>query len=118
MTNSRLTDPEILEWRYPVLLESFGVREDSGGPGRWHGGRGVERRIRFLEPVTVALLSSHRRVPPTAWREAGQEHSASSTSNGPAGDTVTPLEGCDTAELGTGDVLVLRTPGGGGYGRP
>lgn len=85
MTNSRLTDPEILEWRYPVLLESFGVREDSGGPGRWHGGRGVERRIRFLEPVTVALLSSHRRVPPTAWREAGQEHSASSTSNGPAG---------------------------------
>ncbi|MEV2246055.1 hydantoinase B/oxoprolinase family protein [Streptomyces sp. NPDC049970] len=115
MTNSRLTDPEILEWRYPVLLESFRVREDSGGPGRWHGGRGVERRIRFLEPVTVALLSGHRRVPPYGMAGGG---------TGALGDqhveradgTVTPLEGRDTAELAAGDVLVVRTPGGGGYG--
>uniref|UniRef100_A0AAU1LMC1 Hydantoinase B/oxoprolinase family protein n=1 Tax=Streptomyces sp. NBC_00148 TaxID=2903626 RepID=A0AAU1LMC1_9ACTN len=118
MTNSRLTDPEILEWRYPVLLESFGVREDSGGPGRWHGGRGVERRIRFLEPVTVALLSSHRRVPPYGMAGGGPGALGQQYVERAGGETVTPLEGCDTAELDTGDVLVLRTPGGGGYGRP
>lgn len=118
MTNSRLTDPEILEWRYPVLLESFGVREDSGGPGRWHGGRGVERRIRFLEPVTVALLSSHRRVPPYGMAGGGPGALGEQYVERAGGQTVTPLEGCDTAELDTGDVLVLRTPGGGGYGRP
>ncbi|MFJ2296275.1 hydantoinase B/oxoprolinase family protein [Streptomyces sp. NPDC087894] len=118
MTNSRLTDPEILEWRYPVLLESFGVREDSGGPGRWHGGRGVERRIRFLEPVTVALLSSHRRVPPYGMAGGGPGALGEQYVERAGGETVTPLDGCDTAELDTGDVLVLRTPGGGGYGRP
>ncbi|MFJ8922257.1 hydantoinase B/oxoprolinase family protein [Streptomyces sp. NPDC102415] len=118
MTNSRLTDPEILEWRYPVLLESFGVREDSGGPGRWHGGRGVERRIRFLEPVTVALLSSHRRVPPYGMAGGGPGALGEQYVERAGGERVTPLEGCDTAELDTGDVLVLRTPGGGGYGRP
>ncbi|MFE9728526.1 hydantoinase B/oxoprolinase family protein [Streptomyces sp. NPDC005794] len=118
MTNSRLTDPEILEWRYPVLLESFGVREDSGGPGRWHGGRGVERRIRFLEPVTVALLSGHRRVPPYGMAGGGPGALGEQYVERADGTTVTPLEGCDTAELDTGDVLVLRTPGGGGYGRP
>ncbi|WP_069173180.1 hydantoinase B/oxoprolinase family protein [Streptomyces griseus] len=117
MTNSRLTDPEILEWRYPVLLESFGVRAGSGGTGRWHGGCGAERRLRFLEPVTVALLSGHRRVAPYGMAGGGP---------GALGDqhieradgTLTPLNGCDTAELDTGDVLVLRTPGGGGYGAP
>ncbi|MEU0131661.1 hydantoinase B/oxoprolinase family protein [Streptomyces sp. NPDC006289] len=115
MTNSRLTDPEILEWRYPVLLESFRVREDSGGPGRWHGGRGVERRIRFLEPVTVALLSGHRRVPP--YGMAGGGPGALGDQHVERADgTVTPLEGRDTAELAAGDVLVVRTPGGGGYG--
>lgn len=64
MTNSRLTDPEVLEWRYPVRVDAFAVREDSSGRGRWNGGRGVVRRIRFLEPMTVALLTGHRRVPP------------------------------------------------------
>ncbi|MGP3751089.1 hydantoinase B/oxoprolinase family protein [Streptomyces sp. IBSNAI001] len=119
MTNSRLTDPEILEWRYPVvLLESFGVREGSGGPGRWHGGRGVERRIRFLEPVTVALLSSHRRVPPYGMAGGGPGALGEQYVERAGGERATPLEGCDTAELDTGDVLVLRTPGGGGYGRP
>jgi 5-oxoprolinase (ATP-hydrolysing) len=117
MTNSRLTDPEILEWRYPVLLESFAVREDSGGTGRWHGGRGVERRIRFLEPVTVALLSGHRRVPPYGMAGGGPGALGEQYVERADGTTVTPLDGCDTAELATGDVLVLRTPGGGGYGR-
>ncbi|OSC61058.1 5-oxoprolinase, partial [Streptomyces sp. BF-3] len=115
MTNSRLTDPEILEWRLPVRLESFAVREDSGGTGRWHGGHGVERRIRFLEPVTIALLSGHRRVPP--YGAGGGEPGALGEQHiERAGGEVVPLEGCDTAELEAGDVLVVRTPGGGGYG--
>ncbi|MEU0136353.1 hydantoinase B/oxoprolinase family protein [Streptomyces sp. NPDC006296] len=118
MTNSRLTDPEILEWRYPVLLESFGVRGTGGGAGRWHGGRGVERRIRFLEPVTVTLLSGHRRVPPYGMA-GGAPGALGEQYVERAGDgSVTPLEGCDTAALDAGDVLVLRTPGGGGYGPP
>ncbi|WP_432007384.1 hydantoinase B/oxoprolinase family protein [Streptomyces parvus] len=115
MTNSRLTDPEILEWRLPVRLESFAVREDGGGAGRWHGGHGVERRIRFLEPVTIALLSGHRRVPP--YGAGGGEPGALGEQHIERADgEVVPLEGCDTAELEAGDVLVVRTPGGGGYG--
>ncbi|MFD6479266.1 hydantoinase B/oxoprolinase family protein [Streptomyces anulatus] len=115
MTNSRLTDPEILEWRLPVLLEGFTVRDGSGGAGRWHGGDGVERRIRFLEPVTVALLSGHRRVPP--YGAGGGEPGAPGEQHiERAGGEAVPLEGCDTAELDAGDVLVVRTPGGGGYG--
>src|SRR5690606_6534972 len=64
MTNSRLTDPAVLETRYPVLVESFQVRRGSGGAGRWHGGDGAVRRLRFAEPMTVSLLTGHRRVPP------------------------------------------------------
>ncbi|MFJ6515579.1 hydantoinase B/oxoprolinase family protein [Streptomyces sp. NPDC091406] len=115
MTNSRLTDPEILEWRLPVRLESFAVREDSGGAGRWHGGDGVERRIRFLEPVTIALLSGHRRVPPYG-AGGGESGALGEQYVERAGGEVVPLKGCDTAELEAGDVLVVRTPGGGAYG--
>ncbi|MGW1156444.1 hydantoinase B/oxoprolinase family protein [Streptomyces rubiginosohelvolus] len=115
MTNSRLTDPEILEWRLPVRLESFAVREDGGGAGRWHGGHGVERRIRFLEPVTIALLSGHRRVPPYG-ADGGEPGAPGEQYIERAGGETVPLEGCDTAELEAGDVLVVRTPGGGGYG--
>ncbi|MFF4860111.1 hydantoinase B/oxoprolinase family protein [Streptomyces rubiginosohelvolus] len=115
MTNSRLTDPEILEWRLPVRLESFAVREDGGGAGRWHGGHGVERRIRFLEPVTIALLSGHRRVPPYG-AGGGEPGALGEQYIERAGGEEVPLEGCDTAELEAGDVLVVRTPGGGGYG--
>ncbi|MFF7037558.1 hydantoinase B/oxoprolinase family protein [Streptomyces griseus] len=115
MTNSRLTDPEILEWRLPVRLESFAVRDDSGGAGRWHGGDGVQRRIRFLEPVTVALLSGHRRVPPYG-AEGGDPGALGAQHIERAGGGTVPLKGCDTAELDAGDVLVVRTPGGGGYG--
>lgn len=116
MTNSRLTDPEILEWRLPVLLESFAIREGSGGAGRWHGGGGVERRIRFLEPVTVALLSGHRRVPPYG-AEGGEPGALGEQYIERVRGAVDRLEGCDTAELDAGDVLVVRTPGGGGTGR-
>ncbi|MYT77607.1 5-oxoprolinase (ATP-hydrolysing) [Streptomyces sp. MnatMP-M77] len=115
MTNSRLTDPEILEWRLPALLEGFAVREGSGGAGRWHGGDGVERRIRFLEPVTVALLSGHRRVPPYG-ADGGEPGALGEQHIERADGEVVPLEGRDTAELDAGDVLVVRTPGGGGYG--
>jgi 5-oxoprolinase (ATP-hydrolysing) len=117
MTNSRLTDPEILEWRLPVRVDAFGVREDSGGRGRWHGGAGVERRIRFLEPMTIALLTGHRRVPP--YGMAGGEPGALGANTVERADgTVDDLGGIDTTDVGPGDVLVVRTPGGGGYGPP
>jgi 5-oxoprolinase (ATP-hydrolysing) len=115
MTNSRLTDPEVLEWRFPVRLESFEVRGGSGGAGRWPGGDGGRRRLRFLAPMTVSTLSSHRRVPP---------YGMAGGAPGQLGDQwversdgrLTGLAGCDRAELEPGDVFVLETPGGGGYG--
>ncbi|AMW09244.1 5-oxoprolinase [Streptomyces qaidamensis] len=117
MTNSRLTDPEVLEWRLPVRLEEFAVRCGSGGAGRWHGGDGAVRRIRFLEPMTVSTLSQHRRVPP--YGMAGGEPGALGANRVEHADgTVTALGGSDSADLVTGDVLVIETPGGGGYGPP
>ena len=82
MTNTRLTDPEILEWRYPVRLESFEIRRGSGGAGRWRGGDGVRRRVRFLEPMTAAILSSHRRVPPYGLAGGGNAEPAATVSSG------------------------------------
>ncbi|GAA2276009.1 hydantoinase B/oxoprolinase family protein [Streptomyces hawaiiensis] len=117
MTNSRLTDPEVLEWRLPVRLEEFAVRHGSGGAGRWHGGDGAVRRIRFLEPMTVSTLSQHRRVAP--YGMAGGEPGALGANRVEHADgTVTELGGSDSADLVSGDVLVIETPGGGGYGRP
>ncbi|MFI8853029.1 hydantoinase B/oxoprolinase family protein [Streptomyces sp. 891-h] len=117
MTNSRLTDPEVLEFRYPVRVEDFHVRRGSGGAGRWRGGDGVVRRLRFLEPVTVALLTGHRRVAP--YGMAGGSPGALGVNAVERADgTRTALDGRDVAELGAGDALVLHTPGGGGYGRP
>ncbi|MBL1087079.1 hydantoinase B/oxoprolinase family protein [Streptomyces actinomycinicus] len=117
MTNSRLTDPEILEWRLPVRLEEFAVRRGSGGAGRWRGGDGALRRIRFLEPMTVSTLSQHRRVPP--YGMAGGAPGALGANRVERTDgTVTDLGGSGSADVGPGDVLVIETPGGGGYGRP
>ncbi|MFE2266536.1 hydantoinase B/oxoprolinase family protein [Streptomyces griseosporeus] len=117
MTNSRLTDPEVLEWRLPVLLEEFSVRHGSGGAGRWRGGDGAVRRIRFQEPMTVSTLSQHRRVPP--YGMAGGEPGALGANRVERADgTVTALGGSDAADVGPGDVLVIETPGGGGYGTP
>ncbi|MFK0258905.1 hydantoinase B/oxoprolinase family protein [Streptomyces sp. NPDC090445] len=116
MTNSRLTDPEVLELRLPVLVEEFSVRAASGGAGRWHGGDGVVRRIRFREPMTVSVLSGHRRVPP--YGMAGGEPGALGAHHVERADgTVVPMAGCDSVEVRAGDVFVLHTPGGGGYGR-
>ncbi|MGW3271256.1 hydantoinase B/oxoprolinase family protein [Streptomyces kronopolitis] len=117
MTNSRLTDPEVLEWRYPVRVDAFTVRAGSGGRGRWHGGCGVERRLRFLEPMTVALLTNHRRIAPYGMA-GGAPGALGANSLERADGSHEDLAGCDTADVGTDDVLVMRTPGGGGYGAP
>jgi 5-oxoprolinase (ATP-hydrolysing) len=116
MTNSRLTDPEVLEWRHPVLIEEFSVRRGSGGAGRWHGGDGAVRRVRFLEPMTAAILSGHRRVPP--YGMAGGEPAAVGRNRVQRADgTLTELGACETIEVNSGDVFVIETPGGGGYGK-
>ena len=116
MTNSRLTDPEVLEWRYPVLLESYRIRPGSGGAGRWRGGHGGVRRLRFLQPMTVSTLTGHRRIP--AFGLAGGEPGALGRHWIERADgTVTPMRGCDSVPVQAGDVFVIETPGGGGYGR-
>ncbi|MGW3044794.1 hydantoinase B/oxoprolinase family protein [Kitasatospora sp. NPDC001159] len=115
MTNSRLTDPEVLEWRLPVLVEEFAVRPGSGGEGRWHGGNGALRRLRFREPMTVSLLSSHRRVPPYGL-DGGAPGDLGANRILRADGTVEDLPGCGSAEVAAGDALEIRTPGGGGYG--
>ncbi|MGC5626700.1 hydantoinase B/oxoprolinase family protein [Georgenia sp. Z1344] len=117
MTNSRLTDPEVLEWRLPVLLESYAVRHGSGGAGRWRGGDGGVRRIRFLEPTTVSLLTGNRRVAP--FGAAGGSPGAPGRNRVERADgELVELGGVATVEVGPGDVLVVETPGGGGFGRP
>jgi 5-oxoprolinase (ATP-hydrolysing) len=115
MTNSRLTDPEVLEWRYPVRLESHEIKPGSGGAGRWPGGNGGRRRVRFLEPMTVTMLSGHRRVP--AYGMAGGQPGALGRHwiEHPDGST-TSMRGCDSKPVAAGDMLVLETPGGGGFG--
>ena len=117
MTNSRLTDPEVLEWRFPVRLESFEIRKGSGGAGRWPGGDGGRRRIRFLTPMTVSTLSSHRRVPPYGMA-GGAPGQLGRQWVERADGRVTELAGCDCVQVGPGDVFVLETPSGGGYGSP
>ncbi len=117
MTNSRLTDPEVLEWRYPVRVESFAVRRGSGGAGRYRGGDGVVRRIRFLEPMTAAVLSGHRRVPPYG-AEGGAPGAVGRNAIERAEGGTENLPGTATVEVADGDVLIIETPGGGGFGPP
>jgi 5-oxoprolinase (ATP-hydrolysing) len=115
MTNSRLTDPEVLEWRYPVRLESYAIRPGSGGAGRWRGGDGGVRRLRFLEPMTVSTLSGHRRIPAFGLR-GGAPGALGRHWVERADGSVTAMRGCDTATLAAGDAFVIETPGGGGFG--
>jgi 5-oxoprolinase (ATP-hydrolysing) len=117
MTNSRLTDPEVLEWRFPVRLESFEIRHGSGGRGRWRGGNGAVRRMRFLEPMTAAILSGHRLVAPHGM--AGGEPGAPGRNYVLRADgSRTDLGPFDQTEMSPGDVFVIESPGGGGYGKP
>ena len=116
MTNSRITDPEILESRFPVRLEEFSIRRGSGGAGRHRGGNGVTRRIRFLKPMTLAILSSHRLHPPFGL--AGGEPGAVGRNTLVRVDgRCENLSGCAASNALEGDVLVVETPGGGGFGQ-
>ncbi|OSQ38407.1 hydantoinase B/oxoprolinase family protein [Thalassospira mesophila] len=116
MTNSRLTDPEVLEWRFPVLLESFGIRTGSGGDGEFKGGDGTVRRVRFLEKMTASILSNHRRVPVQAVA-GGKPGKLGRNAVERTDGTVTELKGTDGTEMNPGDVFIIETPGGGGYGK-
>lgn len=117
MTNTRMTDPEILELRYPVRLEEFSIRRGSGGAGQWRGGDGSRRRIRFLRPMQAIIVASRREVPP---------HGLHGGADGAPGrqwverldGSIQMLGGRDRAELAAGEVLGLETPGGGGWGKP
>src|SRR5690606_10001324 len=115
MTNSRLTDPEILELRFPVMLESYEIRRGSGGRGRWAGGDGGVRRVRFLEPMTAAILSNNRRFAPFGL-EGGQCGDLGRNHVERANGERLELGPQDSIELEAGDVFVIETPGGGGYG--
>ena len=115
MTNSRLTDPEILEWRFPVRLESFSIRQNSGGAGRHCGGEGVDRRMRFLQPMTVNMIAGHRVVPPYGV-DGGQPGAVGENYVLHANNKVTNLGTNGQVDVSNGDVFVLKTPGGGGFG--
>ena len=117
MTNTRLTDPEILEFRYPVVLEDFHIRKGSGGKGKWNAGDGIRRTIRFLEKMEYTVLSGHRRIPPFGM--AGGE-------NGQIGEnwvrrhdgTMQRLKGADATVVDAGEAIIIQTPTAGGYGKP
>jgi 5-oxoprolinase (ATP-hydrolysing) len=117
MTNSRLTDPEILEFRFPVRLESYAIRPGSGGAGRWHGGNGGVRKVRFLEPMTAAILSNNRVFAPFGM--AGGKPGARGRNLVVRADgRVEELGHIGKTDMEAGDVFVIETPGGGGYGEP
>jgi 5-oxoprolinase (ATP-hydrolysing) len=117
MTNSRLTDPEVLEFRFPVRLESYAVRAGSGGAGRWRGGDGGVRRVRFLEPMTASILSNGRRVP--AFGGAGGQPGALGINRVERRDGgIETLDHIGSTAMQPGDLFVIETPGGGGWGEP
>jgi len=141
MTNTRLTDPEILEFRFPLLVERFGLRSGSGGEGKFKGGEGIERRIKFLEPMTVSILANRRKVAPFGlcgglpgkvganWVERSASSSSEPKGGGDHGGggaaaavsalpEIVPLGHRGSLLLNAGDVFVIQTPGGGGYGTP
>ena len=115
MTNSRLTDPEILETRFPVLLEEFTVRRGSGGAGEWRGGDGATRRVRFLQPMRANILSNHRIVAPFGLAGGG-DGGVGANRIERADGRIEALGAIASADMAPGDVFVIETPGGGGYG--
>jgi 5-oxoprolinase (ATP-hydrolysing) len=115
MTNSRLTDPEILEARYPVLLEEFGIRANSGGAGKHHGGDGAVRRIRFREAMSAAILSTRRETSPFGL-EGGEDAARGTTTVIRTDGARETLRGQDETKVAPGDCIEIATPGGGGFG--
>ena len=115
MTNTRMTDPEVLEWRFPVRVESFSIRHGSAGKGKFQGGNGVIREIRFLEPMTATILSSHRETEPYGLAGGGPGKKGENSVRHPDG-TTTLLAGNDEVFLSSNDIFIIKTPGGGGYG--
>ena len=116
MTNSRLTDPEVLEWRFPVTLESFSIRKNSGGKGKYNGGDGVTRKLRFNEPMSVSLLTGHRRIAPYGIKHGTDGKTGINQIIRKSGK-VDSLASSGSYTLEKGDCLVISTPGGGGYGK-
>jgi 5-oxoprolinase (ATP-hydrolysing) len=117
MTNSRLTDPEVLEFRFPVRLDSYAIRAGSGGAGRWHGGDGGVRRVRFLEPMTASILSNGRQVPAFGI-DGGRPGALGINRIERADGRHEALAHIGTSAMAVGDVFVIETPGGGGCGVP
>jgi len=117
MTNTRLTDPEVLEFRYPVLLEDFHIRPHSGGRGKWHAGDGVRRTIRFLEEMDCTILSGHRRVRPFGLAR-GEPGQVGENWVRRQDGRMEQLQGCDATTIGPGEAIVIQTPTAGGYGDP
>ncbi|HTH17192.1 MAG TPA: hydantoinase B/oxoprolinase family protein [Magnetospirillum sp.] len=116
MTNSRLTDAEVLEWRFPVLVDGFAIRRGSGGQGAHRGGDGVIRRLKFLEPMTAGILSNRRRVAPFGLMGGGDGQPGCNSVER-ANGRIEELGGTARVEMAAGDVFVIETPGGGGYGK-
>ncbi len=116
MTNSRLTDPEVLEFRYPVRLESYEIRPNSGGAGRWHGGNGGTRRVRFLEPMTASILANHRSIPPFGMA-GGEPGELGRNWIERIDGRIETMGHIGSAEMNVDDVVVIQTPGGGGFGK-
>jgi 5-oxoprolinase (ATP-hydrolysing) len=117
MTNSRLTDPEVLEWRYPVLLQEFSIRENSGGLGEFQGGNGIIRKIQFLEKMTAGILSEHRIIPPFGLN-GGQPGLVGKNYILRNNGMIEQLTSTATVEMNINDSFVIESPGGGGYGKP
>jgi 5-oxoprolinase (ATP-hydrolysing) len=115
MTNSRLTDPEVLEWRFPVLVEQFSIRPESGGKGQHKGGNGVIRRIRFREAMTAAILSGHRAIAPFGL-EGGDAGAIGRNAVERKDGTLEELGGNAEIQMQSGDLFIIETPGGGGFG--
>jgi 5-oxoprolinase (ATP-hydrolysing) len=116
MTNTRLTDPEVLEFRYPVLLEDFHIRKDSGGRGKWKAGDGIRRTIRFLEKMECTILSGHRRVPPFGLA-GGQNGEVGKNTVRRKDGRIEEIKGCDATVLDAGEAIIIQTPTAGGYGK-
>ena len=116
MTNTRLTDPEVLEFRYPVVLEDFHIRAGSGGRGQWHAGDGIRRSIRFLEKMQCTILSGHRRVPPFGLA-GGKPGQVGENWVRRKDGRMERLQGCDETEIDAGEAIIIQTPTAGGYGK-